>query len=206
MKNVEDIYQLLPAQEALLASTRLGQMSCALAGALDVSALEWAWQQALNRHSILRTSFVWKRLDKPLQVVNRELSIPLQVRDLQSGSDEDLSTIQREELAKEIDPAVAPLARVVLCRLNEDLSYLILTYHPLILDERSVSLLLQEVLSYYASAGNGHSPQLAGGDSFWSYVSWVKSQDLASAESFWRDSLRDSLGQTPVREFNAGGD
>lgn len=62
MKNVEDIYQLSPAQEAMLASSRLGQMSCTLSGALDTGALEWAWQQVLNRHTILRTSFVWKRL------------------------------------------------------------------------------------------------------------------------------------------------
>src|SRR5262249_28654181 len=128
MKNVEDIYPLLPVQQALLGSTRLGQLSCALAGTLDVPALEWAWQQVLNRHSILRSSFVWKRLDKPLQVVNRELSIALQIHDLQSGSDEDLSKLRREELAKEIDPSVAPLARVVLCRTSEDLGHLILTY------------------------------------------------------------------------------
>src|SRR5262249_1449245 len=150
----------------------------------------------LNRHSILRTSFVWKRLDKPLQVVNRELSIALQIHDLQSGSDEDLSKLRREELAKEIDPSVAPLARVVLCRTSEDLGHLILTYHPLILDERSVSLLLHEVLSYYASAGNGRSPQLASSSPFWSYVNWITSQDLASAESFWRESLRDFCSQT----------
>ncbi len=198
MKNVEDIYQLSPVQEAVLASRRLGQMSGTLSGALDIRALEWAWQQVLNRHSILRTSFVWKRLDKPLQVVNRELSIALQIHE--AVSEEDLSKLRREELAKEIDPSVAPLARVVVCRTSADSAHLILTYHPLILDERSVSLLLQEVLAYYASAGNGRSPQLASSSSFWAYVSWVKEQDLAGAESFWRESLRDFKGQTPLAE------
>ncbi|HKR14768.1 MAG TPA: amino acid adenylation domain-containing protein, partial [Pyrinomonadaceae bacterium] len=204
MKDVEDIYQLSPGQEAVLASGQLGQVSCALAGVLDVPALEWAWQQVLKRHSILRTSFVWKRLDKPLQVVKRELTIALQIHE--SVSEADLNQLQREELAKEIDPSVAPLARVVLCRIGKDLSHLILTYHALILDERSVSLLLHEVLAYYASAGNGRSPQLASGSPFWSYVSWVKQQDLAGAESFWRESLRDFNGQTSLAEIYARGD
>jgi amino acid adenylation domain-containing protein len=206
MKNVEDIYQLSLGQEAVLASGQLGQLSCALSGALDITSLEWAWQQVLNRHSILRTSFVWERLDKPLQVVNRELSIALQIHDLESVTEGDLDKLRCEELTKEIDPAVAPLARVVLCRASDDLSYLILTYHALILDERSVSLLLREVLTAYASAGNGRHPQLASVGPFWSYVSWVKEQDLAGAKSFWRESLRDLKGQTPLPEIYARGE
>ncbi|HEU0251833.1 MAG TPA: condensation domain-containing protein, partial [Pyrinomonadaceae bacterium] len=217
MRNVEDIYQLSPAQEARLAATladetsvRLGQMSCVLAGPLDLASFEWAWQQVLNRHTILRTSFVWKRLDKPLQVVNRQLSATIQTHEWQSLSaeqqQENLAALRSDELSKEIDLSIAPLARVVLCRTGADSAHLILTYHPLILDERSVALLLHEVLAYYASAGNGRSPQLAASNPFWSYVSWVKEQDLARAESFWSESLRDFKDQTPLEAVYSRGD
>lgn len=205
MLNVEDIYPLSPIQETLLASAHLGQVTCVLTGTLDLRAFEWAWQQVLKRHSILRTSFVWKRMDKPLQVVNRQLSIAIQTRECQPFSEEQLNELRREELAREIDPLVAPLARVVLCCTSE-LAYLILTYHPLILDEQSVSLLLREVLAYYASAGNGRSPQLPPSNSFWSYVSWVKEQDLAGAKCFWDEYLKDFTGQTPLAEIYWPGD
>ena len=79
--------------------------------------------------------------------MNRELSIVLQIQNLESVSEEDLSKLRREELAKEINPSggaagtCGPVSHQ--CRSRRA----ILTYHPLILDERSVSLLLREVLA-----------------------------------------------------------
>ena len=37
-------------------------------------------------------------------------------------------------------------------------------------------------------------------------MSWVKEQDLASAESFWRESLSGFEGQTPLEEVYSRGD
>jgi len=38
-------------------------------GEFDEAAFERAWQRVVDRHSILRSSFLWEELEKPQQVV-----------------------------------------------------------------------------------------------------------------------------------------
>src|SRR5258706_546916 len=52
-------------------------------GALDVAAFEWALNQVVRRHEILRTSFA-RRHDAPVQIVAPALTVPLPVRDLRA--------------------------------------------------------------------------------------------------------------------------
>ena len=59
------------------------QVHCVLRGNLNLEAFKQAWQQALNRHSILRTSFFWEELEEPVQVVSREVTLPIEVRRLE---------------------------------------------------------------------------------------------------------------------------
>jgi len=78
-KNIEDIYELSPVQQGILFHSlyapQLGlyfiQFSYTVRGHLNLVAFERAWQQVAARHTILRTSFYWEEIDKPLQVVHR---------------------------------------------------------------------------------------------------------------------------------------
>src|ERR1043166_4162396 len=82
-KNVAAIYPLSPQQQGMLFDTlqlsapgvHIEQKVYFLRGELDVQALERAWQQLVERHSILRTAFVWKNQDEPLQCVLREVNL-----------------------------------------------------------------------------------------------------------------------------------
>ncbi len=88
-KNVEAIYSLSPPQQGMLFETlyapesgiHVEQFTCALHGNLNLSAFEQGWQRIVERHSILRTGFVWKEQDEPLQVVLRQVEVPLEQQD-----------------------------------------------------------------------------------------------------------------------------
>ena len=88
-RNIEAVYPLSPMQQGMLfhslyapeSGVYFEQLSCTLRGDLDVAAFERAWQRVVERHPILRTSFVWKRLDKTLQVVHRRVELPLEKQD-----------------------------------------------------------------------------------------------------------------------------
>jgi hypothetical protein len=77
--NVEAIYPLSPVQAGILFHTLYEQESrvyfeqlCVrYRGPLDLVILRRAWQRMVDRHSILRTLFVWERQKTPLQVVRR---------------------------------------------------------------------------------------------------------------------------------------
>src|SRR5207249_285592 len=88
-KNIEAIYPLSPVQQAMLFHTLAepesaayySQLSCRLQGNLNVTAFRDAWQKVMNRHSILRTAFVWEGIDRPLQVVGRQVKLPFEEHD-----------------------------------------------------------------------------------------------------------------------------
>ena len=89
LKNVEDIYGLSPIQQGLLfhslyapdSGVYVQQTHCVLRGELNLKAFEQAWQQSVNRHSVLRTSFFWEDLDKPLQVVRQSVKLKIAIED-----------------------------------------------------------------------------------------------------------------------------
>src|SRR5262249_35856298 len=83
-QQVEDIYELSPLQQGLLfhtlhspnAGMYCEQVVYAIQD-LNVPAFEHAWQRAMDRHSVLRTSYHWEDLAKPVQVVHRRVAVPL---------------------------------------------------------------------------------------------------------------------------------
>ena len=71
---MEDLYPLSPMQRGMLfhalyeasSPVYFEQVSYQLRGLLNLSAFERAWQQVVDRHPVLRTSFHYKGVDEPL--------------------------------------------------------------------------------------------------------------------------------------------
>ena len=66
-RNIEAIYPLSPLQQGMLfhtlcapaeAAVYFGQFHCTLQGDVNVDAIKWAWQRAVDQHPILRTAVV----------------------------------------------------------------------------------------------------------------------------------------------------
>ncbi|MGQ0603035.1 MAG: condensation domain-containing protein, partial [Anaerolineales bacterium] len=62
----------------------INQLVYALPGALDVSALEQAWQAVVNRHAMLRVGFAWENLKQPMQFVREDVTLTLERLDWQA--------------------------------------------------------------------------------------------------------------------------
>src|ERR1700732_5147210 len=95
-QNIEDVYELSPLQQGMLFHTLSDpgvgtyfMQSGFQVENLDVSALRHAWQQVVDRHAVLRTSFHWEGLDKPVQVVHREVEVPFEEHDWRGQSAEE---------------------------------------------------------------------------------------------------------------------
>src|SRR6266498_5297699 len=100
--NIEDIYTLSPTQAGILfhtlyttgSGTYIAQLSCTLHCELKVPVFQRTWQQMLDQHPILRTTFAWKRGGEPFQVVYRRVTLSWQEYDWQALSAEE----QQEQL------------------------------------------------------------------------------------------------------------
>src|SRR5262245_47423719 len=100
---MEDLYPLSPMQRGMLfhslyeadSPIYFEQVSYRLKGPLNLSAFTNAWQQVVDRHPVLRTSFHYKGLDEPLQMVRRKAKLPLVSEDWTG-----LAPAQQEERLK----------------------------------------------------------------------------------------------------------
>ncbi|WP_019925401.1 non-ribosomal peptide synthetase [Nocardia sp. BMG111209] len=210
--DVEDIYELSPLQQGMLlhsmydgaADMYLSQHTYAIDGPLDTAALVRGWQSVLTAHPVLRTSFHWQGLDKPLQVVHRDVELPVRHHDWSADGDdrqrERLVHLQTEDRAAGIDPEVAPLQRLQVIRLGDDRHALMWTYHHVLLDGWSIPNFLDEVMARYRSETLG-TPPPPPVPAYRDYIAWLQRQDPVRAQAFWTTALADVR---PSRVTGAG--
>jgi len=202
MKNVADVYHLTPVQREMLSDTqsintaRVVQIRWNLYGELDSDGFERAWQQLLTRHTILRTCFLSEQLQEPVQIVRQQVKLQFQRYDWTEDAPEQqqakLQDLLLADRQRDFDPARAPLFRLLQIQLAVRSFQLILSHHPVLLDEQSVRSMLEEVLAFYGAGLQNSECLLAAAPPYRAYVGWVERQDLAGAELYWRKSLDSS--------------
>lgn len=211
-QNIEDIYKLSPIQQAILFHTLLApeeaiyfeQTAWFEEEALDLEAYRQAWERLLQRHAVLRTSFHWTEIEEPLQLVQRQVVLPLTMLDwrgLTSAEQESrLDAWLSAERQQGFDLQQAPLLRVAVIRYSEARYVVVWSYHHLILDGWSVPLLLRELGQWYNALKTGRTLFLPKAQPFRAYIGWLRKQDLAVAEAFWREQLA-GLDDGAVQRF-----
>lgn len=174
-------------------------------GALSHDAAEGALQALVRRHEILRTSF--REIDGRLaQEVHPSCPVKLHAIDLTAlPADERESRaeeIARAEAVAPIDPAVAPLLRASLLRLEPDRGVLLLTLHSLICDGWSTGLIVRELRAAAEAIDAGRAPDATPPElQFADYAAWqnelLASGELDEARTYWMRQLR-GASATPV--------
>ncbi|MBW4677593.1 MAG: amino acid adenylation domain-containing protein, partial [Desmonostoc geniculatum HA4340-LM1] len=201
-KNIEDFYPLSPMQQGILyhslaapnSSNYFEQFSWTLQGKLNKEAFHRAWQYVAQRHSILRTCFVWQGLKEPVQVVHRQLTLPWQEYNLQHLSSEEqqqnLQAFFESDRSNGFELTQPPLMRLTLVQLSDTSHNFTWSHHHLLLDGWSVATIFKEVLACYKAFNNGEDVHLETIRPYRDYIVWLQQQNLSQAETFWREMLK----------------
>ncbi|HTK08293.1 MAG TPA: amino acid adenylation domain-containing protein [Ktedonobacteraceae bacterium] len=199
---IEDIYPLSPMQAGLLFHSLYAPASpvyCVylnwtLQGSFHAEAWQWAWQQVVNRHPILRTAFIWQGLDEPVQVVCTQVTVPWRIYDWRAFSDQErrqqIEALRQQEEHTGFDLQVAPLVRLSLIRLEEDRYEIHFAMHHLLLDGWSQALIIGEVQAYYQAFSQGKTLALPSARPYRDYIAWLQQQNMTQAELFWQRYLQ----------------
>ncbi|QHW08377.1 non-ribosomal peptide synthase/polyketide synthase [Pseudomonas putida] len=189
---IAEIYPLSPMQQGMLfhslyeasGRTYVNQMRLDIRG-LDVERFASAWQQAVDRHELLRAGFLWDAgLEAPRQVIHRQASLEIVVEEGGDGTARLLDERASRELDRGFDLACPPLLRLCLLRTGADSHHLIYTSHHILMDGWSNSRLLGEVLQTYAGQA-----VVAPEGRYQDYLAWLQGQDQAASERFWQAQL-----------------
>ncbi|HYO57445.1 non-ribosomal peptide synthetase, partial [Archangium sp.] len=207
---IDELYPLSPMQQGLLFHALLSpssdvyfeQVCWPFHARLDASALRRAWQAVMDRHPPLRTDFFWEGLAEPMQVVRPRAELPwreLDWRGLPSAEQRArMEAFLKEDSSQCFELARAPLMRHAVIRLDDDVYECVWSFHHLLLDGWSVALLLKEVLAFYRAFTSGQEPRLERTTDYREYIAWLREQDVASTEGWWRRQLGGFTAPTPL--------
>ncbi len=210
VENLEDLYQLSPMQLGMLFHTLeapetgvyFEQSVFTIEGPLDTLSFERAWQAVIDRHSILRSAFLWQNLDSPVQVVHCHLDIAIDKHDWRDRPIEVQMELLDEYLATDrnrgFDVEKAPLVRLALFQTSDLVHKFVFSRHHLILDRWSRSIVNKEVFAYYDAFTRDSEPDLEEPRPYGDYISWIAEQNPNAAETYWRDNLKGLSSPTTI--------
>jgi amino acid adenylation domain-containing protein len=217
-RGIEDIYPLSPMQEGLLfhslyapqGGLYVEQVQNLFKGTLDVGVLRTAWERVQERHAILRSSFRWEGVRRPLQVVAERSELRWQEEDWRGLSREEQQAALREYVRADrergFEMSEGPLHRYQVVRLGEQEWQLIWSFHHILIDGWCLSLVLQEVYRCYEALVRGDEVEMERPRPYRDYIEWLEQQDLDAAENYWRRRLSGFGAPTQLGLETVGGD
>nr|QEO73881.1 AMP-dependent synthetase and ligase [uncultured bacterium] len=178
-RTAEDIYPLTPLQEGMLFhslaenNAYFNETRIRLTNA-DPQRLAAAWQATVAENPVLRTSVLWEGVDSPVQIVHRDVTVPITSSPVP------------------LDVTAVPLMSLAFV-VGEGFLDLVWTSHHMLLDGWSTAQVFTEVISRYAGC---HQP--VSRRPFRDYLEWLLAQDQGEAEQYWRGVLAGFEAPTPL--------
>ncbi|HLM46885.1 MAG TPA: condensation domain-containing protein, partial [Myxococcaceae bacterium] len=200
-RNLEDLYPLSPLQQGLLfhvvqgqgESLYFNQLTCELRGTVNLSAFARAWRQVVEAHPILRTAVLWEGVDESLQVVLRDVELPLLQEDWRgvpaSEHGARLTAWLEADRRRGFELSSPPLCRLALLRTGDAAWRFVFSHHHLLLDGWSVPIVIRQVFALYEQFSRGLSPRMEQTRPYGDYIGWLQARSLEESERFWRRSL-----------------
>ena len=158
-RNVQDIYPLAPLQEGILFHHLLQKDGpdvyvvptlFALRDRAHVDQLIAGLQAVIDRHDILRTGLLWDELPRPLQVVMRRATLPVEQVELDAEADvfsQVHAWLKPEQ--QRLDLRHAPLLRLrVAADPRSSQWYALLQMHHIAGDATSLGIIIEEVKAH----------------------------------------------------------
>nr|WP_154983063.1 non-ribosomal peptide synthetase [Paenibacillus xylanexedens] len=188
-------YPLSPMQESMLfhylrfpdSTAYEEQCVIHLQGDLDPERLRDCFQQVVNQHDILRTFFVLRGLERPLQAVAKSWNLPFEFMDWTAEhggcEPEKFQQYLQQNRERRFNLFGEVPLRVTLIRSDDNAYSLVWSFHHILLDGWSVGLLLSSIFDLYADLPDVQS--IVSAPHYGEYIGWLEGRDPSVAESYW---------------------
>jgi len=203
---IEDAYPLSMLQAGMLFHSEYERQSSLyhnyssfhVRALFDEEALREALQRLVQRHAVLRTSFDLTSYSEPLQLVQRQVEVPLLVTDLshlsEAEQEAEIAAWQETEKQRYIDWRQAPLLRFQVHRRSAATFQFSFAEHHAILDGWSVAAMLQELFASYQRLLRGEDSEKGTPGTLYRDFVALERAALQSEEchDYWREKLSGS--------------
>ncbi|MEC9375345.1 MAG: non-ribosomal peptide synthase/polyketide synthase, partial [Pseudomonadota bacterium] len=208
--SIEDIYSLTPLQEGMLfhsefedeSDAYLTQFATDLVGPMDAAIFEESWKYLIKKYDVLRSSLHWQGLEKPVQIVHKEIEFALKQDDWSDISKAEIkkhfSQLMQLERDKGFILDQPQLNRVNLIKSGPEHFKMLWTFHHALLDGWSIPLVLNDLLEIYNNLSLKNQVSDIPTNKFGDFIEWLDEQDPFEAQNFWRKNLSGFNTPTPL--------
>ncbi|MCP4148704.1 MAG: amino acid adenylation domain-containing protein, partial [bacterium] len=201
---IEKIYPLTPMQEGMLfhhlydneKAMYFEQFVLHVRGHLDQGLFEKSMHALMDRHDTLGTVFVYKNLDRPLQVVLNKRLAETAFEDIthlpQKESEAYVEKYAREDRERGFDLIVDPPLRVSVLQTRGEGKpryKIIWSTHHIIQDGWCIGIVFGDFFTLYRSYLEQKPAELEAVRHYSDHIRWLEKQDRQKAAAFWRDYL-----------------
>lgn len=207
--NIQDIYKLTSMQEGMLFYTMLNKntynefASVTINGEINKDIFQQSFEGIVQRHDILRTAFVYKKLKSPKQVVLRNKQGEFNYVDISNLEAEEvkkyLDNYRKRQIERGFNLERESLIRLTLNKISKDKYVVMLNFHHIIMDGWSMANVFGELfLGYYQIYKFGKN-KLQTGKQFKEYINWFRDKyDEEEAIKYWTNEMKDYKIQTKL--------
>jgi len=209
-EGIEDAYPLNLLQEGMIYHRAFSPKSAVyhamlglhIRGKFDLALMRRALQELVDRHPVMRTEFDLTSYSRPLQLVHRDVPVPMEFVDLRELSPDQhriaIEAWMGEEKRRGFEFNTVPLIRFAVHQFAADRFHLIFSYHHEIIDGWSEATMTSQLLDHYFSMIHGNDvvmkkPQSTFRDSI---VLERQALESDSHKTYWTQYLK---GTTLIR-------
>ena len=179
------------------------QSAYRLIGDLNVRLVEYSLNELIRRHEILRTSFVYEEMDKPLQVVLSHRKLPFYFEDISNLSskkeqEDRIEAFKKEDRKHYFDLVKDSLIRAAVFRISDSEHEFIWSCHHIIIDGWSLKTIEKEFFAIYESAGADRTPSLPPPVQYRNYIDWLENKPSSESAEFWKKYLLHFDAPSPI--------
>ncbi|MEM0578419.1 amino acid adenylation domain-containing protein [Flavobacterium polysaccharolyticum] len=207
-KNISSMYGLSPVQEGILFhstylynteskenTTYHTQFDVSFSSKLNIELFKKAWQNVINNHTILRTGFIYDKVNIPIQFVNKEVEVPLRFIDLTNDTDQEKDakfiTLKNQDRFEDFCFTNPPLMRITIAKFGEEAFKMIWTKHHVLWDGWSGQVIIQEVIRAYTNLMYNTPIDVQEEDRYEDFINYIKSIDAFEEKAFWQSYMQD---------------
>ncbi|HLP44988.1 MAG TPA: amino acid adenylation domain-containing protein, partial [Candidatus Kapabacteria bacterium] len=209
--NAEDLYTLTPMQEGMLFHALVDntsyayfeQISYQLLGELDIYLVEKSVNELFKRHDILRTAFVYKDIERPVQVVLPGRVSAFYYEDISKTGvlkekEDVIKEFKEKDKQRSFDLSNGLLIRAAVLRTAEAEYEFIWSFHHIVMDGWCIGILNTEFFEIYTSYLENRPYRLPGVKPYRSYIQWFEKQDKNDSARYWANYLDSYDEQTGI--------
>jgi iturin family lipopeptide synthetase B len=211
--DMEDLYPLTPMQEGMLfhalvddssdsSYSYFQQISYRLQGELDIGLVERSLNELFKRHDILRTAFVYRDIEPPVQVVLKDRVIDFYYKDIRKikdpGEKENfIKEFKEKDKVRSFDLSTDVLMRVSIIQPDNSQYEFTWTSHHILMDGWCMGIVNTEFFEIYTGYLENRPYRLPAIKPYRNYIQWLEKQDKNLSARYWRhylDSFEEPTG------------